>query len=137
MDRRSALDRLCTSYGIVAVYLFGSRGDDGLRLLEGGAVAAEGSDVDIGVAFRRAEVPEDLASMDRDLAEVFEPLHVDLVPLDRVDALFQYRAINGHRIAAPDSRAADLYELAVMRLASELLPVQRRLEREMFGTSTT
>jgi hypothetical protein len=52
-----------------------------------------------------------------------------------VDPLFQFGAISGHRSAALDSTAADEYELEVMRPASELLPVQRRLELDLFGVT--
>lgn len=51
-------------------------------------------------------------------------------------ALFQYKAVDGHRVAALDPVAADYYELYVMRRAAELLPIQRRLEEEEFGVST-
>lgn len=71
------------------------------------------------------------------LEDVFEPLRVDLVPLERVDALFQYRAIEGHRICAADSGRVDRRELVIMRRASDLLPVQRALERDLFGVTSS
>jgi Tetratricopeptide repeat len=40
------------SFDLAAVYLFGSRADDGLRLLRREPVAREGSDFDVGVARR-------------------------------------------------------------------------------------
>jgi hypothetical protein len=72
-----------------------------------------------------------------DFEDVFEPLRVDLVPLQRVDALFQFSAIDGHRVAVTDSHRADEYELVVMSRAEELLPIQRQIEIERFGVSTT
>jgi hypothetical protein len=71
------------------------------------------------------------------LEEVFAPLRVDLVPLDLVDPLFQFAAVRGERVAAPDSTAADEKELEVMRRAADLLPIQRQLELETFGVSTS
>jgi hypothetical protein len=71
------------------------------------------------------------------LEEVFAPLHVDLVPLDRVDPLFQFSAVRGERVAAPDTTAADEKELEIMRRAADLLPIQRELEREDFGVATS
>jgi hypothetical protein len=53
-----------------------------------------------------------------------------------VDALFQFAAIQGHRVVVGDSTRADLFELYVMRRAAELLPIQRRIERELFGVTT-
>jgi hypothetical protein len=68
---------------------------------------------------------------------LFQPLRVDLVPLERVDALFQYRAIEGHRIYTADSDRVDRRELVIMRRASDLLPVQRALERDLFGVTSS
>jgi len=136
--KREPLDRICRDHGILAVYLFGSRADDGLRLLAGETVAPAGSDLDVGIAFRGPGVPfRELALLQVEMEDLFEPLRVDLVPLHRVDPIFQANAIDGHRIAAPDSTAADLYELLVMRQAAELLPIQRQLEEDYFGVSTT
>ena len=138
MSRQEVLDKVCREHGLLAVYLFGSRADDGLRLLNGATVAGEGSDLDIGVVFREPlRDPRILSRLQVDLEDVFEPLRVDLVPLQRVDALFQFSAIDGHRIAAADPDEADRYELVVMNRAAELLPIQRRMEIERFGVSTS
>lgn len=134
---RQRLDEICRDFSLLAVYLFGSRADDGLAVLEGRTLDREGSDLDVGVVFREREVPVDrLGPLQVELEEAFDPLRVDLVPLQRVDALFQFEALDGHRVAAPDEVAADYYELYVMRRAAELLPIERRLEEEEFGVST-
>jgi predicted nucleotidyltransferase len=138
MSRQEVLEKVCREHGLLAVYLFGSRADDGLRILNGATVAGEGSDLDIGVVFREPlRDPRILSRLQVDLEDVFEPLRIDLVPLQRVDALFQFSAIDGHRIAAADSDEADRYELVVMNRAAELLPIQRRIEIERFGVSTS
>ena len=137
MGRREILDQLCREHGLLAVYLFGSRADDGLRLLRGEEVAREGSDLDVGVVFRGPSDPRLLSHLQVVLEDVFSPLQVDLVPLQRVDALFQFSAIDGHRVATTDSDEADRYELVVMNRAEELLPIQRQIEIERFGVSTT
>jgi hypothetical protein len=62
---------------------------------------------------------------------------VDLVPLDRVDPLFQYAAICGHRVAEIDASRTSRIELRIMRTAAELLPIQRGLEREHFGSPSS
>lgn len=136
--RSERLERLGEEHGLLAIYLFGSRADDGLRLLAGEEVVREGSDLDIGVVFRRHDFAlRELAELQVEMEDLFAPLRVDLVPLQRVDPLFQYRAIDGHRVAATDSTAADLYELLVLRQASELVYFQRQREIEAFGVSTT
>ncbi len=139
MDAQAKLDQAAATLGVEAIYLFGSRADDGLRALAGDAVEGAGSDLDVGVVFfDRGEIDwRKMAQLEEVLDEVFAPLRVDLVPLQTLDALFQYNAISGHRVAAPDSTAADFYELYVMSRAEELAPIQRQLELDMFGVSTT
>jgi predicted nucleotidyltransferase len=132
------LDDARDRFGLLAVYLFGSRADDGRRLLAGQPVEPAGSDLDIGIVYREGNI--DFASLGRIhlcFQEIFEPLAVDLVPLQQVDPLFQFRAIDGHRVTVSDSHRADLFELEVMSRAAELLPVQRQLERELFGVATS
>lgn len=127
------LGRLCAAHDVLALYLFGSRADDGLAVLEGGQASAAGSDLDIGVVFRTPDFDHHrLASLQVALEDRFAPLRIDLVPLQRVDALLQYAAIDGHRVATSDSTAADLYELGVMRRGAELLPIERQLQAEIF-----
>ncbi len=135
---RQELRRICDEFGILVVYLFGSRADDGLRLLAGENVERAGSDLDVGVVFTTPELGVwKLASVQVALEKLFAPLRVDLVPLQRVDAVFQFHAVDGHRVMATDATAADRYELVVMRRAAELVPIQRQLERAIFGMSTT
>lgn len=138
MTKREALEALCREHGILAVYLFGSRADDGLRLLASEDVIAAGSDLDIGLVFHDPRFePRALWGLQVAFEDLFAPLAVDLVPLQRVDPIFQVGAIDGHRMATTDSTAADRYELAIMNQAEELLPIQREIERQRFGRSTT
>jgi predicted nucleotidyltransferase len=131
------LDDLCRRHGVVALYLFGSRADDGQRRLAGESVATGGSDLDVGVLFDDSAIRHRLLdALQVALEEAFAPLRVDLVPLQRVDALVQFAAIDGLRIAATDATRADLFELEVMRRAAELLPLQRQRERDVFGPTT-
>jgi predicted nucleotidyltransferase len=138
VDRRFLLDAAARRHNLLAVYLFGSRADEGLSALEGGTVARDGSDLDVGVfaAGHLVSLPG-LAELQVALEDVFAPLRVDLVPLDRVDGLFQFRAISGHRVYVSDSTRADLLELLVMRRGADLLPIQRRLELDLFGVSSS
>jgi predicted nucleotidyltransferase len=132
------LDEICREFDLLSVYLFGSRADEGLQLLQGEPASAEGSDLDVGVFFvsRDPDVHR-LGELQIALEEVFDPFRVDLVPLDRVDPLFQFRAIDGHRIATSDSTATDERELEVMRRAADLLPFQRQAEIDTFGVATS
>src|SRR5262245_44659135 len=122
MTKREALEELCRDSGVLAAYLFGSRADDGLRLLAGEPVAAAGSDLDVGLVFSDPRFdPRLLSRLQVAFEDLFEPLVIDLVPLQRVDPIFQLGAIEGHRVAATDPAAADRYELVVMSQAEELL----------------
>lgn len=132
-----ALEDLCRRQGVLALYLFGSRADDGRRRLAGEPVTGSGSDLDIAVLFGDSAAPlRRLAALQVALEEVFAPLRVDLVPIQRVDPLVQFAAIDGLRIAALDTTRADRFELDVMRRAAEVLPIQRQRERDVFGLST-
>ncbi|MEM7480928.1 MAG: nucleotidyltransferase domain-containing protein [Acidobacteriota bacterium] len=132
------LDAFCREHGLLAVYLFGSRADDGLRILESGTVSAEGSDLDLGVVFLdHAFDVLKLSDLQVAFEERFAPLEVDVVALQRVDALFQWRAIQGHRIGTGDSTRADLWELKVMRMAEEAERMQKWIEREVHGVGVT
>jgi predicted nucleotidyltransferase len=138
MTGRSELERICREHGVRAVYLFGSRAADGLRLLDGQKASEGPSDLDVGLVVEPGSSGAGvLAALQVAFEDLFAPLAVDLLPIDRVDPIFQFRVISGERIYARSSRAADLFELEVMRSASDLLPVQRRIERDRFGTSTT
>ncbi len=106
--------------------------------LRGETVDRTGSDLDIGVVFDGRDA--DLAALPLlqvALEDAFAPLTVDLVPLQRVDGLFQLAAVDGSRVFAGDGDRADRFELVVMRKAAELLPVQRAIERDRFGVATT
>jgi predicted nucleotidyltransferase len=133
-----SLGEICREFELLSVYLFGSRADDGLRVLEGKSVSGEGSDLDVGVfsMTRRIDASR-LGELQIVLEAVFAPLQVDLVPLDRVDPLFQVRAVDGHRVATSDSTATDERELEVLRRAADLLPFQRQAEIDVFGVATS
>ena len=128
----------CRLHGVSALYLFGSRADDGRRILGGEPVDGRGSDLDVGVFFGPdVDGVSQLPGLQVALEDVFAPLRVDLVPLASVDSLFQFRAIDGHRVFAADAERMDRQELVIMRRAAELLPIQRAIERERFGVATS
>jgi predicted nucleotidyltransferase len=138
MDRHAEIERIAQEHGLLAVYLFGSRAEDGLKLMSGELVERAGSDLDIGVVFRQGKVHiERLFPVEDALEKLLPEMRLDVVGLQRVDALFQFDAIRGYRVAAPDPDVADSWELDVMRSAAELLPIQRAKEIAIFGWATT
>jgi len=138
IDDSTTLDEICRAHGVLACYLFGSRADEGKAVLEGRKVPAEGSDLDVGVFFEAGTLPAHrvLAALQIAFEDHLAPLRIDLVPLDRVDPLFQFSAISGHRVASLEPSRVERMELRIMRSAAELLPVQRGLERDLFGASS-
>lgn len=138
MQHREEILDICRRFDLLAVYLFGSRADDGLRLIDGERVERGTADLDVGIVSVSPVVPALLYStLQVAFEDVFDPLAIDLVPLHHVDPLLAFSAIDGHRIAARDATAVDLFELDVMRRGAELLGIQRRLEHEIYGVSTS
>lgn len=135
MERQDFLDRLCREHGLLAVYLFGSRADDGLQLLEGEDVSSQDSILDVGIVFKKSTEAHDLVRLQAGFEDVFSPSRIDLVTLQSVDALVQFSAIDGHRIAVTNADEADRYELLVMNLAEEMVWLQRQIENEHIEVS--
>lgn len=136
MSRQEILDQICREHQMLAVYLFGSRADDGLRLLRGEAVPREGLDLDVGIVFRKSIDSHTPSQLQAEFEDVFSPLQINLVALQCLDARLQFSAIDGHRAAVTDPDEADRYELVVMNLAEEMAWLQRQVETESLGVST-
>ncbi|MEW6741334.1 MAG: nucleotidyltransferase domain-containing protein [Planctomycetota bacterium] len=138
MTNRELLENLAQHHEVLVIYLFGSRARDGERALGGCEVERNGSDLDVGVLLKHA--PSDLflayGGLQADLEELFRPLRVDLVLLHEADAFLQEAAIKGIEIFCADPHRRDLYELEIMRRVGDLLPIQRQLERVLYGTSS-
>lgn len=138
MNGFATLEALCAEHNLIALYLFGSRAEAGAARLRGETVDPSISDLDVGVFFAGGSfTAARLAALQISLEQLFAPLRLDLVPLDAVDALFQFHAIEGVRVAACPPTAANEKELEVMRRAAELLPFQREHERHLFGVTTS
>jgi hypothetical protein len=137
MSRQDILDRLCREHGLLAVYLFGSRAGDGLQLLEGEDVSSQDSILDVGIVFKKSTEAHDPVRLQADFEDVFSPSHIHLVTLQSVDALVQFSAIDGHRVATTDADEADKYELIVMNLAEEMVWLQRQIENENLNVVDT
>lgn len=138
MDRHARLRSIGQDRDAIVIYLFGSRVADGLRRLASEDVGdGTGSDLDVGVVLRRPfEDPMlGFGGLHADLSELFAPLRVDLVLLDQADAFLREAAVQGTEIYCGDAHARDLWELDALRRAGDLLPIQRELERMLYGTT--
>jgi hypothetical protein len=111
--------------GVTDTPIFAVCAREGLRNMPSGAFTVTAADI--------AALP----SLQVALEDACAPLRIDLVPLQRVDGLFQFAAVDGERVFAEDVDRADLYELVVLRKAAELLPRQRAIEHGLFGIATS
>lgn len=132
-NRREQLTAFCTEHGIEALYSFGSRGEEILHWLDGGALRSalpsdrESSDVDIGVkpAPGRLYEVREKAHMMVQLEDLFSVHRVDLVILTDADPFLAANVIRGERLHARDAHLADEYELYILRRAGDLAPLER------------
>jgi len=138
-DLEAALRDICRRYDVVAMYAFGSRGEEIAARMRGADVPAgtADSDVDIGVL----PAPEiDLGASERvDLMQALEDLlgvaRVDLVILPEADPFLAANVVRGERLYAEDAYLADEYDLYVLRRAGDLIPLERERIALVLGES--
>lgn len=125
---------LAKRYGIFLIYLFGSQADNGKRYLKGEDVMPDAfSDLDVAIAFENppAEAIETYGILFKEISEIFDPFHIDLVFMHEVNTLFQYEIIKSVRIYAKDELYADELEESIMKRAEDLLFKKRILDNEI------
>jgi predicted nucleotidyltransferase len=125
-----ALADLCRDYGLQALYVFGSRGEEMRAVTRGEEPTAvkRSSDVDIGVLPRRGH-RLDARSKVRLVAaleDLLEAPRVDLVVLPEAGAFLALEVVRGELLVdlSPDETAR--YELYVLRRAADLLPYEQQ-----------
>jgi len=126
--------KIAEKYGIALIYLFGSQSENGAGYLQDNNINAEGlSDLDLAVFFK--SIPSDpmkiYGVLYKELSEVFEPFHIDLIFMHEVDVLFQYEIIKGIRIFEKDASFADELEEMIMKRAEDLAFKKRIMNREI------
>ncbi len=128
------LSRLAREYRIQVFYAFGSRAAEIRAAVEGTSKVdpANPSDIDIAVKLFRDEVLaiREKAELAIELEDLFGTGRVDLVLLADADPYLAVNIIRGERLFCRDERAADEYELYVLRRAGDLAP----FERERIGS---
>ena len=125
--RRQMVERLCQTYGITAMYAFGSRAEETRAVLEkaSASFATGPSDVDIAVL---ADPPLSLDQKIHLMLAMEDLLGVplvDLLMLHDADPFLAVNAIRGERLYVRDSYEADKYELFVLRRAGDLAGLER------------
>jgi predicted nucleotidyltransferase len=123
------LIRICRDYGILGLYLFGSRGKEIAARVRGEPVGCGESDSDLDVGVH-PDPDTHLSAIDKvQLAQALEDLfavpRVDLVVLLEADPFLAANIIRGERVYAKDDYQADEYDLYILRRAGDLAPLER------------
>ncbi|MEW6402031.1 MAG: nucleotidyltransferase domain-containing protein [Chloroflexota bacterium] len=130
--RKQELRAICEKYNVIALYAFGSRALELLRVLENASFAfsPSASDLDIGVFTTLHLSAENKVNLTSDLENLFDAPRVDLFVLQEADAFLAANIVRGERVYTKDSYLADEYELFVLGRAGDLA----ELERERIAT---
>ena len=123
------LIRICRDYGILGLYLFGSRGKEIAARVRGEHVSGNESDSDLDVGVH-PDPETHLSAIDKvqlaqALEDLFEVPRVDLVVLPEADPFLAANVIRGERVYAKDDYQADEYDLYILRRAGDLAPLER------------
>lgn len=126
---QAALADLCRRYGVVVLYVFGSRAEEIGARVRGEDAAGASSDADVDVGALPGPECELGVKARVDLTQALEDLfgvaRVDLVILREADPFLAANIIRGERLYAEDAYAADEYDLYVLRRAGDLAPLER------------
>ncbi len=137
MSKKGKLKKIAEDNNINLIYLFGSKIEKGITLLEGKAVAANDQleDLDIGLVMKN-ELPEPeylpalYSRLYNQLSPIFKPLRLDLVLLQEQHSVFQAEAVYGICIYAKSKDLQEEYEESVLRKAADFRPVLEKFYEE-------
>lgn len=134
---RHSLETLADEYGLLALYVFGSRAEEIARRLAGSPVttAHPVSDVDIGVQPLRNRLltAEDRVHMVQRLETLLGVDRVDLVILPEANAFLAADVVRGELLLATDLDAEAELQLYHLRRAADLAPLLHAQWRETVG----
>ncbi|MBU1338207.1 MAG: nucleotidyltransferase domain-containing protein [Acidobacteria bacterium] len=135
--RNQEIAKIFAGHHVQAAYLFGSRKSEGLAFLAGAKNLPQPdptSDLDIGILL--SHPPTSLFTLHGDLyaalSDLFRPFDIDIVFLHEVDALLQFDIISGHRIFTHDEESTDEYEEYIMKKASDLYQINKRMQHDFY-----
>ncbi|MBW1962729.1 MAG: nucleotidyltransferase domain-containing protein [Deltaproteobacteria bacterium] len=127
---------ICKNYDIAICYLFGSKQQQGLALLQRKRVVLEDSESDIDFAVLFKSVPENsldtYARLSVDLQALVSPYKADLLFLHEADHLIQLEAVRGIKVYSFDETFRAAYEEKVMMFASDELEIFKLNEKDFF-----
>jgi uncharacterized protein len=137
MDRKAELERIAKANLISLIYLFGSKAQKGLDLLNGAIVGADDQleDLDLGIVLRddlpsAEKMPTFYSNLYNQISTLFEPLKLDLVLLQEQHSVFQAEAVYGICIFAESLTIQEEYEEEILRRAADFRPVLEKFYEE-------
>ncbi len=126
MGKLKRLTKICYTYNIGLVYLFGSQKDNALRILEGEKVEIKDplADIDVGIVFTKniediSERYKLYADIYNELEDLFKPYPLDLVFLQECHSVFQVEAIKGICVYNISEEFRDNYEMMILRRSAD------------------
>jgi predicted nucleotidyltransferase len=132
------LEALAAEYGLLAIYVFGSRAEEVAARLAGDPVTASHpeSDVDIGIEPLRGRVlsAQDRVRIVHRLETLLDAHRVDLVILPEAEAFLAADVVRGELLLATDLDAEAEVQLYYLRRAADLAPLLREQWRETVGS---
>lgn len=126
---RETIREIASKNNIALIYLFGSKVEAGMKILQGFEQDFTDplADIDVGIVFRES-LPEPqerykiYGSIYNQLQEVFSPYPIDLVFLQETHSVFQANAICGQCIYYCSLEFKQAYEERVLCRAADFRP---------------
>lgn len=139
-DLQRGFGALAAEYGLVAIYVFGSRAEEVAARVAGSPVIAthRESDVDVGVEPLRGRrlTAQDRVRIVQQVEAMLGAGRVDLVILPEANAFLAADAVRGELLLATDLDAEAEVQLYYLRRAADLAPLLREQWREMVGSES-
>ena len=136
-DLQRGLEALAAEYGLLAIYVFGSRSHEIAARAAGRPAIAEHpeSDVDVGVEPRRGRTlsAQDRVRLMHRLETLLGAQRVDLVILPEANAFLAADVVRGELLLTTDLDAEAEVQLYCLRRAADLAPLLREQWRETAG----
>lgn len=140
MSIQEQLKAICTSYNLVAGYVFGSRATEIASRMRGEPVSPQfpESDVDIGVqpAPGRRLTAQERVRLSIELEDLLGVNRVDIVILREADPFLALEIIRGELLFCADADAQAEDELYVLRRAGDLAPYARERWQQLLADVT-
>ncbi len=137
-ELQQKLERICRSYDVVSLYVFGSRSEEIAARVAGrpSVPGPAGSDIDVGVqpAPDRLRDVDERVELTQALEDLFHVPRVDLVILPQASPFIVADAVRGELLFCDDEDRQSREELYYLRRAADLAPFQKdRLEGLLSG----